>query len=314
MTHRPSRRGRTVASILSLTGALAVSAVLAPLAGAASPAKKTTKPVVPLLTPNTPVTPGSGYLALGDSFTFGYQEAQVVPTPDYADASSFTGYPELLASGLKLKLANASCPGETSSSFLNASAASNGCETAGPGGTVGYRQAFPLHVKYSGSQAAYAVKYLKSHQNVRLVSLQIGGNDLLYCQETTADGCTSLAEEASLVGTVTANLRKIMTAIRTKAGYTGQVVYVGYYPPTSAYAAVNAQFQTYINQALKPFKVKIDNPSTAFAAAAAHSGGSLCTAGLETQLTGASTPCGIHPSYAGQALYAQTVLKAITVG
>jgi lysophospholipase L1-like esterase len=311
MPHRPARRARTVASILSFTGALLATAALAPVAGAAPAAKKPTKPAkttTTAITPTTPVTPGSGYLALGDSFTFGYMESQVVPAPDYTNAGDFTGYPEMLGTSLHLNTVNASCPGETSSSFISTSAASNGCENA-PAGGAAYRSMFPLHTSYSGSQLAYAVKYLKSHPKVRLVSLQIGGNDLLYCQETTADGCTSLTEEAALVGTVQTNLRKIMTAIRKV--YNGQVVYVGYYPPTAAYDAPDAEFQTYINQALKPYKVEIDNPTASFVAAAAHSGGSLCTAGLETQLVGATTPCGIHPSYAGQALYAQTVLDAI---
>jgi hypothetical protein len=66
-----------------------------------------------------PVVSGSGYLALGDSVTFGYQEAQVVPAPDYHNASSFYGYPELLGTELRVKVANAACPGETSSSLIN---------------------------------------------------------------------------------------------------------------------------------------------------------------------------------------------------
>ena len=50
------------------------------------------------------------------------------------------------------------------------------------------------------------------------------------------------------------------------------------------------------------------------AAGAAHSGGNSCTAGLLTQLTGASTPCGIHPSYAGASLLAQALEKVIHIG
>ena len=41
---------------------------------------------------------------------------------------------------------------------------------------------FPLHVKYSGSQLDYAVSYLKTHKKVRLVSLMVGANDLLYAK------------------------------------------------------------------------------------------------------------------------------------
>ncbi|MGP0049464.1 MAG: hypothetical protein ACLPZR_11545 [Solirubrobacteraceae bacterium] len=41
-----------------------------------------------------------------------------------------------------------------------------------------------------------------------------------------------------------------------------------------------------------------------FALASARSGNDTCTAGLLTQLGSAGT-CGVHPSYAGQALLAQ---------
>src|SRR3954453_10383731 len=82
------------------------------------------------------VTPGSTYLALGDSVSFGYQEPQVVPAPDYPRASTFLGFPEHLASRLRLKLSNAACPGETSGSLLDAKAQSNGCENRAPGSTA----------------------------------------------------------------------------------------------------------------------------------------------------------------------------------
>ena len=48
-----------------------------------------------------------------------------------------------------------------------------------------------------------------------------------------------------------------------------------------------------------------------FGAAAAHSGGNSCTAGLLTQLS--TGGCGIHPSYAGQSQLAQALEKAIHI-
>ncbi len=64
----------------------------------------------------------------------------------------------------------------------------------------GYRTMFPLHVKYSGSQLDYAVSYLKTHKNVRLVSLMIGANDLFVCEETTADHCACAGRTSRRVG------------------------------------------------------------------------------------------------------------------
>ena len=164
----------------------------------------------------------------------------VVPAPNYADAASFLGYPEIYGSELHMKVVNAACPGETSSSLVDNTAQSNGCENTPGKGNVGYRTLYPLHVSYSGSQLAFAVSYLKKHQNVRLVSLMIGANDGLMCQETTADQCTSLAEQAAVLETVAKNVHTILSAIRTKAHYNGQLAIVNYYSADAASATANA--------------------------------------------------------------------------
>jgi len=261
-----------------------------------------------------PVAAGSGYLALGDSVTFGYEEPTVVPAPDYHAASSFLGYPEMLGAELRLRVANAACPGETSSSLIRASAQSNGCENVPGGSGVSYRKEFPLHVRYSGSQLAYAVAYLKAHPGVRLVSLMIGANDLFVCQETTADGCASAAEQQQVLKVIAKNVRTILSTIRTKAGYTGQLAIVNYYSLDYASPTANAE-SSELNRtddaAAKPFHVVIANAYRTFARASAHSGNDSCTAGLLTQL-GSPGTCGVHPSYAGQALLAQTLEGAIT--
>jgi lysophospholipase L1-like esterase len=284
--------------------------------GSALAKKHKPKPKKPSITPHTAITKGSGYLALGDSVTFGFEEQQVVPGPNYPDASSFVAYPELLGKELHLTVANAACSGETSSSLIDATAQSNGCENS-PSGAPGYRTQFPLHVNYSGSQLAYAVSYLKKHHNVRLVSLMIGANDFFVCQETTPDKCASFTEQAGVIGTVEKNVATILTAIRKQAKYNGQIVIVNYY--TLNYADQTAvQQSALLNQsvdgAARPFHVEVADGFGEFGAAAAHSGGSSCTAGLITQLTGAPTPCGIHPSYAGQSLLAQAVENAIRLG
>ena len=162
---------------------LTALAVLAAGAGAANAKTKAAKPL--------PVAPGTRYLALGDSVTFGYMEGTVVPAPNYHNAATFFGYPEIAGAALHLKVANAACSGETSSSLINPKAQSNGCENSPGNPSVGYRTQFPLHVKYKGSQLAFALSYLKAHKNVSLVSLMIGANDFFVCQETSADGCAA---------------------------------------------------------------------------------------------------------------------------
>jgi lysophospholipase L1-like esterase len=307
-TRRTLRIGLVLVFALALTFAMT---------GTALAKKHRHKPKKPSITPHTAITKGAGYLALGDSVTFGYEEPQVVPAPNYGDASSFVAYPELLGKELHLRVANAACSGETSSSLIDATAQSNGCENSVQNPSVGYRTQFPLHVNYSGSQLAYAVSYLKKHKNVRLVSLMIGANDFFVCQETTVDKCSSFPEQAAVIGAVEKNVATILTAIRKQAKYNGQIVIVNYYSLTYADPAAVQQSQllnSSIDNAARPFHVETADGFGQFGAAAAHSGGNSCTAGLLTQLVNASSPCGIHPSYAGQSLLAQAVENAIRVG
>src|SRR2546430_189942 len=147
---------------LRRTTRLAAGLMSAAVAAACLPALASARPVPP-----PPGTPGSTDFALGDSVTFGYQEAAVVPQAHYKRASNFRGYPEQLGSSFPLRVVNLACPGETTDSLINAKAQSNGCENS-LGSKTGYRTLFPLHTNYKGSQMAYAVKYLQSHRAVRL--------------------------------------------------------------------------------------------------------------------------------------------------
>ncbi len=259
-----------------------------------------------------PVIPSSRYLALGDSVTFGYQEPTVVPKPNYKDAASFFGYPEQLGPQLKLKVTNAACPGETSSSLINVNAVSNGCENI-LGKPAGYRRLFPLHARYRGPQLAFAVAFLRSHPDVRLVSLMIGANDLLVCQETTKDGCTSRSEQQPVLAMIRRNVHRIVSALRRKAHYRGQLVILNYYSTDYSNATISG-YSRLLNQAqdsgAAPFGVTIADGYGTFRKAAKRSGGNPCTAGLLTQL-GTPTKCGVHPSYAGQALLAQAIARAV---
>jgi lysophospholipase L1-like esterase len=264
---------------------------------------------------NLPVVPGSQYLALGDSVTFGYMESTVVPAPDYTNPASFFGYPEQVGAALHLSVANAACPGETSSSLINPAGPSNMCENNPAHTSANYRTNYPLHVKYGGSQLAYAVSYLKHHRNVRLVSLMIGANDFFYCQETTADHCTGLAEQAATAGTLTKNVQSILSTIRTKARYRGQVVIVNYYSLNYASSTIVGQTKlvnSVVDGGAAPFHVEVADGLTEFGLGSLHSGGDPCAAGLLTQLGGGK--CGVHASYAGQGLLAEAVEKAIKLG
>ncbi len=295
--------------------AVVLAALLAAPSAGASGAASTRRPV-----PVSAVTPGSDYLALGDSVSFGYRESTTVPAPDYATASDFVGFPEFVASALGLHLANAACPGETSSSFLNTSALSNGCENhpSATGTTLpgGYRTLYPLHVSYTGSQMAYAMHYLRTHPRTTLVTLMIGANDGFICQQTTADQCASASELTPVLASVTANVHAIVRALRVSAHYRGQIVLVNYYA-TSYANPLDSVASAYLNKALDAggagYNVEVADGYGAFEQAAQYSGGDSCAAGLLTRLFSGTTftGCGVHPSVAGQALLAQTVESVV---
>jgi lysophospholipase L1-like esterase len=293
----PSSTRKLIVVLLTAT----LTAIL--LTTLCAPAGAATRPGVTI---NTPVTSGSVYLALGDSVTFGYMEPAVVPAPDYHNASSFLGYPEQLGAELHLEVVNPACPGETSASLINSSARSNGCEDA-------YRKVYPLHVRYQGAQLTYALAYLRSHRQVRLVSLMIGANDLFLCQETTRDACQNPAELNAALAKVAVNVRQILSALRNRAHYRGQLAIVNYYSLNYASPLVNnvsAALNRTVDTSAKPFHVVIADGYGELRAAARNFGENTCGAGLLTQL-GKPGNCGVHPSYAGQALLAQALEKVI---
>jgi lysophospholipase L1-like esterase len=255
------------------------------------------------------VTRGSDYLALGDSVAFGFRDPSTTPPPNYFHPTSFTGYPEDVGGALGLHVANAACPGETSLSLIYSGVQSNDCENL-PGGGPGYRSSYPLHVRYTGTQLQYALTYLRAHKQTRLVTLMIGENDTILCQNITSDQCAS--ETDSVMAQISSDVGVILKSIRHGARYLGQIVIENYYSLDYSNAADNTASQTLnatMDAAALPYDVTIADGYGAFEAAAAQSGGNTCTAGLLTQLSGGG--CGVHPSLAGQAVLALAVEQAI---
>jgi lysophospholipase L1-like esterase len=253
--------------------------------------------------------PGFGYLALGDSVPFGFRPAQVTPPTDYLDPSNFTGYPELVAGRTGLVLANASCPGETTASLIDENAQSNGCENS-VRSPFGYRDAFPLHVAYAGSQLDFAVGYLRSHPRTRLVSLMVGANDLFICQATTADRCTG-SDFRVTVDRVERNVDTILSTLRKRAHYHHRLVLVTYYSldyrdpaGTGSVQLLNAA----LSRAAEANGAVVADGFGAFQQGAAAAGGDSCAAHLVISLpTGG---CDVHPTRQGHELLADAVLHA----
>jgi lysophospholipase L1-like esterase len=253
------------------------------------------------------------YLALGDSIAFGYQPKSVTSDARFANANNFTGYPELVAKARRMALTNAACPGETSTSLITVGVDDNGCSTvAGTGGaSKGYRTKAPLHARYAGSQLDFAVSFLRSHKQTRLVTLDIGVNDLLVCSRVTPTHCAGAAAVAQLIET-SRNLSTILTTLRDKAGYHGTIALLTNYPASYATTTNVAPYQA-LNTALitvaKKFDVKIADGLGAFEKPSVAFGGDPCRAGL--LIAQPSTTCDYHPSAQGQQLLADAVERAI---
>ncbi len=261
------------------------------------------------------------YLALGDSIAFGYVPVQALPTyPStswYNDPAHFRSYANDVASALHLQLVNASCPGETSASMIDPHAPSNRCENyMGHGG--GYRRFWPLHIRYSGSQLGFAVNYLRSHPQTKLVSIDIGANDLRLCQLTTKAQCRSASEEERLDASLRKNLGVIFHAIRIEAGYRGPIVALEYYP-----LLINGRIAMHstegINAVVRRATLAAGGLTAggfgAFVSAAAPYGGNQCAAGLQIRYrvnsSDARFVCNIHPSPLGDRVIAKTILAAL---
>lgn len=245
------------------------------------------------------------YLALGDSVPFGYRGGA---TAEFPDADNFVGYPELVGEELGLEVLNASCPGETTASFLDASAQSNGCENTLQS-DFGYRKAYPVHVQYESfdqSQLAFAVDALQENDDIELVTVQIGANDAFICQQTTPTNCSTETDLRTLAQTVQTNLGTILSTLRGEAGYDGQIVVVTYYALnySDAFGAATGALGGGLAQVAEANGADVADGYEAFRTSASEAGGDSIAAGLVL-------PNDVHPTEEGQQLLAEAVLAVV---
>ena len=255
--------------------------------------------------------PTESYLALGDSYAFAYNPI-VVASGQASDPTKFRGYTDLVGMATGLHLTNAACPGETSQSMITGERPDNGCQD--------YRALFPLHTDYRGAQLKFALHFLRTHHDTDLVTLQIGGNDVLVllkqCSGNT--GCV-LNGLGPVLATMKANLDTIYDAIRNRAHYEGTIVAVPYFSFNYNDTGLTT-ITTFLDDAVKAEALehgaKVADVFSAFAAASAKFGGVPCFAGLQviTAPPSATNPfptCDIHPSAAGHAVIAAAVLAVL---
>lgn len=212
-------RVRTHLTVCVVAAATLGALVLAPTAGAAKL--------------------GNTYLALGDSLTYGYHQAQFeAEYPNINPANYSDGYASDFANVLKvasrnLTFINDGCPGETSETLIKGSGMTGFC-AGGPTGTP-----FPqvwLHHPYAGggSQLADALSILKSNPNVSPITLDIGANDILqFLEHTCGFPATYTCTEAQVGGEylhIAGNVYSILSQLRAAAP-NAQIVVIGNYNP-----------------------------------------------------------------------------------
>ena len=134
-----------------------------------------------------------------------------------------------------------------------------------------------MHVQYAGTQMLYALRYLATHRNTRLVTINIGANDVFLCQETTGDKCASPAELQAVLKKIQVNLAVIYFLIRDVARYHGPLVALTYYSlsyadPTQVAGA--EALNSAIASVTEKFGGKVADGFTAFERPSAAFGGS----------------------------------------
>ena len=262
------------------------------------------------------------YLALGDSIAFGLDPTLVPPGLPLPPATQFTGYPEIVAQVEHLlqskKEVSAACPGQTSTSFFVPNAPDNGCNSLGPQGQLPFKT--NLHTNYPGTQLEFAVSQLARNKHINLVTLGIGGNDLLMLANEcggpsshtflTCVGAAlgTAAMPGPFLQTYAGNLIFILSEIRQY--YKGTLVLVENYSPSAdpLFTLAVSSLNAVMTQVGSQFNVKFANAFQAFQVASAFHGGDPCAAGLLIRVS--QTACDVDPSPAGRDLIAGTVVLA----
>jgi lysophospholipase L1-like esterase len=176
--------------------AVLVAALLAPGAHADASTEK------PRFNP-----PKQYYLALGDSFTYGFQFSKLGLPPTAFN----TGYVDVFAARLRpirpdLVVLNYGCPGESSITFI-----AGGC----PGRAAGVT----LHDDYGGAQLGAAVAFLREHPGrVSPITLTVWSNDYLdLVRSCGGDFLCVQAQAPVAIAQYASRLALILHTLRTTA-------------------------------------------------------------------------------------------------
>ena len=250
-------------------------------------------------------------LVLGDSVAFGYIATKVdLVGHFYSRPENFLSFSDDLGARLHLDVVNASCPGATTGSFLSSTAPDNGCK--------GYRERYRLHADYKSTQLEFATRYLRSHREVRLVTITLGANDGLLLEQSCGGDptciVTGLPEVARNMGTILAELRA--------TGYGGAIILTNYYSTDYSDHAQPGitELTEYLNAAIaapaEAYGAVVADVFTVFETVASDPtfGGETCRTGLLNPDVSNPKLCNEHPALTGHRLIARTILDTLGGG
>jgi lysophospholipase L1-like esterase len=182
-------------------------------------------------------TPRGYYLALGDSFAYGFQPGK----PRTAPPSSFdTGYVDVFAARLRklspsLRVVNYGCPGESTGTFIAGECPARGDVKA-------------LHSFYKGAQLDAALSFLRAHPgDVSPITLTLWGNDWLPVLLNTCNGLVACARKQAPSETkaFAARLTTILRQIRAAAPHAEIIVTGAWNPDPNSLQQLRAVYRSF---------------------------------------------------------------------
>jgi lysophospholipase L1-like esterase len=172
-----------------------------------------------------------------------------------------------------------------------------------------------LHVNYATSQLDFADAFLRANPATRLITIDIGSNDVFALQAKCGGdiNCVMQGLPATL-GTLAANLSTIYGHIRNLDGYHHKIVALTYYSfdyNDRTTTAVIELLNKSISDVTAAWGGIVADGFEEFAAASVLFNGDTCAAGLRIVVQTSPRACDVHPSPAGRALLARTILESL---
>jgi lysophospholipase L1-like esterase len=262
------------------------------------------------------------YVSIGDSYAAGYQPLAIARHHRDSNGFAYQLVTMTRTKGYRFTLKNFACDGATTTSVVT----QVGCSMSDPG---------PDDANYpNATQEAAAAQFITRHKgDVGLITVSIGGNDILACG--TPIGFTSCVADALSVATK--NLLILLSALRTAAGPTVPIVgttypdiflgFTGSKNQTQRRLAVLsvAEFRTQLNPALRSAYQAVDG---SFVDVTKATGGYLALSDTEKgahhsrvpvavakvcSLTYFCTTGDVHPTAAGYAVIARLIAATLPV-